>query len=393
MSLWKRGNVWWAIYFVDGVRHQQSTGTSNKRLAAKFEQKLKDEAAARKFGMVETLADGQMTFGDLAARFLAGADVRPHHLDRLKNLLPYFADTLLLRLNKGMASDFRMSRHREKTVSDATINRDLSVLRHILYWAVDSSILPSNPLTRLRLARERRVRRPVMSVEDEIKLLSVAPIHLKRIIIAALDTGMRRGEILHQLWEHLDMQRKVLSVTRSKTPEGEAREIPLTRRLYQLLSENHCNAGLVFTYKDQPISYTIKTSWAGALKKAKLRHYRFHDLRHTHNTRLMEAGVMQEVRMALMGHQNQDKVHATYTHVELPVKRKAIAKLEEWVEDQIQNLGGQNDCSQEERNNTNVRDTGGSSRDRPVKETVEEENTGTNSPRSSRQAQGGDKRR
>jgi len=175
-----------------------------------------------------------------------------------------------------------------------------------------------------------------MSVEDEIKLLSVAPIHLKRIIIAALDTGMRRGEILNQLWEHLDMQRKVLSVSRSKTPEGEAREIPLTRRLYTLLSENHCNVGLIFTYKDQPISYTIKTSWAGALKNAKLRHYRFHDLRHTHNTRLMEAGVMQEVRMALMGHQNQDKVHATYTHVELPVKRLAIAKLEEWVEDQIQ---------------------------------------------------------
>ena len=392
MSLWKRGNVWWAIYFVDGVRRQQSTGTSNKRLAAKFEQKLKEEAAARKFGIVETLADGQMTFGDLAARFLAGAEVRPHHLDRLKNLLPYFADTLLLRLNKGMASDFRISRHREKTVSDATINRDLSVLRHILYWAVDQSILPSNPMTRLRLARERRVRRPVMSVQDELKLLAVAPVHLKRIIIAALDTGMRRGEILNQLWEHLDMERRVLSVSRSKTPEGEAREIPLTERLYRLLSENQQSEGLVFTYKDQPISYTIKTSWGGALTKAKLRHYRFHDLRHTHNTRLMEAGVMQEVRMALMGHQNRDKVHATYTHVELPVKRQAIAKLEEWVGNQIQNLGGQNDSSQDERQNTNhVAGNGGLNRN--TTETVEEEDTGTDSPRSSRQAQGGNPRR
>lgn len=393
MSLWKRGNVWWAIYFVDGVRYQQSTGTSNKRLAAKFEQKLKEEAAARKFGIVETLADGQMTFGDLAARFLADAEVRPHHIDRLKNLLPYFADTLLLRLNKGMASDFRISRHREKTVSDATINRDLSVLRHILYWAVDQSILPSNPMTRLRLARERRVRRPVMSVQDELKLLGVAPVHLKRIIIAALDTGMRRGEILNQLWEHIDMQRKVLSVSRSKTPEGEAREIPLTQRLYGLLSENQQSEGLVFTYKDQPISYTIKTSWGGALTNAGLRHYRFHDLRHTHNTRLMEAGVMQEVRMALMGHQNRDKVHATYTHVELPVKRLAIAKLEQWVESQIKNLGGQNDCSQEERNNSNNGDTPGGPDRRPIKETVEEENAGTNSPRPSRKAQGGDQGR
>ena len=392
MSLWKRGNVWWAIYFVDGVRHQQSTRTSNKRLAAQFEQKLKEEAAARKFGIVETLADGQMTFGDLAARFLAGADVRPHHLDRLKNLLPYFADTLLLRLNKGMASDFRISRHRQKTVSDATINRDLSVLRHILYWAVDQSILPSNPMTRLRLARERRVRRPVMSVQDELKLLAVAPEHLRRIIIAALDTGMRRGEILNQLWEHVDMERRVLSVSRSKTPEGEAREIPLMQRLYGLLSENQQSEGLVFTYKDQPISYTIKTSWAGALKNAGLRHYRFHDLRHTHNTRLMEAGVMQEVRMALMGHQNRDKVHATYTHVELPVKRIAIAKLEEWVENQIQNLGGHNASSQEERSsNTNHGDTAGTPNRGAGEETVEEEDTSADSPRSSRQAQGRDR--
>lgn len=231
-----------------------------------------------------------------------------------------------------------------------------------------------------------------MSVEEELKLLAAAPAHLKQIIIAALDTGMRRGEILNQRWEHIDMQRKVLSVTRSKTPEGEAREIPLTRRLYELLAGNHRVTGLVFTYKDQPISYTIKTSWGYALKKASLRHFRFHDLRHTHNTRLMEAGVMQEVRMALMGHQNRDKVHATYTHVELPVKRLAIAKLEEWVENQIQQLGGTNDGSQNERPSTRQDDTSGNLDSRKVEKAVEEENAGPNPARSSGQTQRGDQR-
>ena len=191
MTLWKRGNVWWSIYYVDGIRHQQSTETSNKRLARDIERKIREEAAARRFGVVEAQADEKMTFGDLAARFLAGSDVKRHHIDRLRNLLPYFADIPLLRLNKGMTADFRAARHKEKTVTDATINRDLSVLRHILYWAVDQSILAANPLTRLKLARERRVRRPVMSVEEEQKLLSAAAIHLKRIVIAALDTGMR----------------------------------------------------------------------------------------------------------------------------------------------------------------------------------------------------------
>lgn len=389
MTLWKRGDVWWSIYFVDGIRHQQSTETANKRLAGRIEQKFKDEAAAKKFGLVQTLTDEKMTFGDLAARFLAEAEVRPHHLDRLKNLLPYFADITILRLNKGMAAEYRTWRHKEKTVSDATINRDLSVLRHILYWAVDQSILAANPLTRVKLARERRVRRPVMNIEEELRLLAAAPVHLKRIIIAALDTGMRRGEILHQLWEHIDLQRRVLSVSRSKTPEGEAREIPLTRRLFDFLAENQQDTGLVFTYskKKKPIGYTIKTSWRSTLQKAKLRHFRFHDLRHTHNTRLLEAGVMQEVRMALMGHQNRDKVHATYTHVELPVKRKAIAKLEQWVENQIQNLGGSNANKDERTVKANSNDLGSNDR----KEAVEEKDTSANPARSGRQAQRGNR--
>lgn len=347
MSLWKRGNVWWAIYWIDGIRYQESTGTSNKRLAKEIERKLQAEAAARKAGINGTQVDADMTFGELAARFLADGEAKADHTHRLNNLLPYFADVPVVRINKGMASDFRIKRHQVKRITDATINRDLAVLRRILYWAVDQSILAANPLTRLRLARERRVRRPVMSVEEEQRLLAVAPDHLKRIVIAALDTGMRRGEIFHQLWEHVDMQRKVLSVTRSKTPEGEAREIPLTGRLYELLSGERQDSGLVFTYQGQQIIHTIKTAWGCALKNSGLRHFRFHDLRHTHNTRLMEAGVMQEVRMALMGHQNQNKIHATYTHVELPVKREAIRRLEEWVANQIQTItiGGNHDRS------------------------------------------------
>jgi len=89
------------------------------------------------------------------------------------------------------------------------------------------------------MARERRTRRQVLSIAEEELLLGVAKDHLRIMIIAALDTGMRRGEITSQLWEDIDFFRAVLSVTRSKTPEGESREIPLTRRLLELLVENY----------------------------------------------------------------------------------------------------------------------------------------------------------
>jgi len=331
VSLFKRGDVWWSYFHRDGIRHQNSTGASNRRQAETIEAKLKEQVNNRRFQIVE--ADPNMTFGELAARFIASGSARPHHIYHLKFLLSFFSETLVLRLTKSMTEEFRRARHAGKSIKDATINRDLSVLRHILYWAVDEQLLTANPLARMKMARERRTRRQVLSVAEEQLLLAAAKDHLRAMTIAALDTGMRRGEITSQLWADIDFSRKLLFVTRSKTPEGESREIPLTERLLKHLLQHRKSEGLVFEYKGRPVRI-VKRAWKTALKNAGIRHVRFHDLRHTFNTRLMEAGVMQEVRMALMGHSSGSKVHATYTHIELPVKREAIRKLEAWVNQQ-----------------------------------------------------------
>jgi site-specific recombinase XerD len=82
-------------------------------------------------------------------------------------------------------------RHTQKQVSDTTVNRDLEGLRHILYWAVDEGFLATNPLSRMPLVRERRIPRRVMSVAEEGRLLQAAAPHLRAIIIAAFDAGMR----------------------------------------------------------------------------------------------------------------------------------------------------------------------------------------------------------
>lgn len=336
MSLWKRGNTWWSFFYIDGVRHQASTGTNKRRQAEQIEQKLKADANARRYQLVQY--DPQLTVGDVVVRFVTDAPAKSHHMFQFKTLLPFFGDTQVLRLNRNMAHEYRLWRKRQAPVCDATVNRALSVLRHVLFWAVDESLIQANPMTRVPLVRERRLKRPVMSLAEEDRILPVLPNYLRRIVTAALDTGMRRGEILKQRWEDIDLSRKLLSVTKSKTAEGESREIPLTNRLFNLLMEQRENSGIVFTYNGGPISW-IRKGWLGGLKRAGLRHFRFHDLRHTFNTRLMEAGVIQDVRMALMGHSAGSRVHSTYTHVEMPVKRDAIAKLEKWVQPQRQ--GGQ----------------------------------------------------
>jgi integrase len=328
VSLFKRGNVYWSYVWEDGVRHARSTETSNRRLAEQIDQKHKEEVRLKSTQFPDLKP--KMLFAELAGRFLNEGSPKEWHRDRLKVLLPFFSTTEIGGITKGLVRRYREKRHAEKQLTETTVNRDIECLRHLLYWAVDEGILPANPIARIRLERERRKKKPVLSPTEEAQLLAAAAPHLRDITTFALDTGMRRGEILNQAWEDVDFDRRLLNVTHSKTPEGEAREIPLTERVLVLLSGMRKDSGLIFTFGGLPIQ-SLKTGWKAAIRRAGIRYIRFHYLRHTFNTRLLELSVPREVRMALLGHTFGD-THESYEHVELPLKREAIKKLEAWRE-------------------------------------------------------------
>jgi integrase len=209
VALFKRGNVYWSYIWVDGVRHAKSTGTANRRTAERIDQRFKEELNLARMGVVEPKPE--MTFSELAARFLADGSPRPYHIDRLKLLLPYWGKTEIGRITKAGAREYRAHRHHtKKNLSDTTINRDLEALRHMLFWAVDEGILLANPLSRVLMVRERRKPRLMLTVTEEDQLLATAAPHLRSIIIAALDSGMRRGELLTERWEHVDFTRRIL---------------------------------------------------------------------------------------------------------------------------------------------------------------------------------------
>lgn len=349
MALYKRGSVYWSYVRIDGVRYAKSTGTGNRREAEQIDQRFKNELNLKRQGIRQLAPD--KLFAELAALFLASGTPKPYHIDRLKLLLPYFGATPIGRIYRGMTEDYRRHRHAEKNITDTTINRDLEALRHILFWAVDEGFLSANPVSRMRLVTERRKPRLILSLADERLLLAAAAPHLRQIITLAVDSGMRRGEILNQIWEHIDFTRQLLYVTRSKTAGGEAREIPLTGRVHDLLLSQRKKEGLLFTFKGKPI-HAIRTAWKAAVRRAGIRYLRFHDLRHTFNSRLMESGVIQDVRKVLMGHSSGEDINDRYTHVELPAKREAIRKLEAWVatqQSQPQPQGGAHDRSESSR--------------------------------------------
>jgi integrase len=341
MSLYKRGSVWWSYIWIHGVRHGRSLKTNNKREAILREREFQEELDTRRHKQIQL--NPEMSFAELATKFVSSASFKPYHNNQLRSLLPYFGKTPLTELNRIQADTYRRYRKNRDGVVDATVNRDLETMRRILFFAVDSGILL---MSRVQMVRARRKRRPVLSLEEEPKLIAAATEHLRPIIIAAIDTGMRRGELLSQKAEDVDFTRGILYVTRSKTAGGEQREIPLTRRMQELLPTLP-HSGLFFTYKGEPI-VKLRRSWATAVKNSSIRPLLFKQLRHTFNTRLMEAGVIQDVRMSLMGH-SQGTPRTTndfYTHVELPALRVAIHKLEAWCADQAARL------TKEENSNT-----------------------------------------
>jgi integrase len=334
--------VYWSAIWIDGVRRMRSLETSNRRRAEQLEQKWRDELHAERFQLPNLKPD--MPFAELWARFLAEGEAKAYHRDRAKQFLSFFADMPIGQITKNDIARYRKQRHADhlrrqgtddrKPLSETTVNRDVEVIRHLFFWAADEGFILANPISRIRMARERGKRRPVISVSDELKLLAACAEHLAPIAIAALDTGLRRGELLNQVWEDIDFDRKVLSVTHSKTAEGEQRIVPMTARLITVLDGNRKPSGIVFTYEKEPI-HRIKTAWAGAIRRAAIPRLRFHDLRHSFNSRLADLGIIADVRKALMGHSSGGDVNSIYTHIELPTLRDAIHRLETWHTEKV----------------------------------------------------------
>jgi len=99
-----------------------------------------------------------LSFAELSARFLANGTVRPYHVNRLKHLLPYFEGTAIGRISKGAVREVPKSSGTRRTTSGRPqVNRDVAALRRLLYWAVEQNLLAGNPLTRVKMERERRV--------------------------------------------------------------------------------------------------------------------------------------------------------------------------------------------------------------------------------------------
>lgn len=310
MGLVRRGKVYWMDFMYAGTRVRRSTGTSDKRLAEAILGKVKSQIIEGRF--FDKREELSRTFDEMMNRYFdeRSALKSPKSCIRdksaLKHLLPVFGSKLLVDVTPKELAAYKVQRRAEGAAA-ATINKELQLVRHAFNVAMrEWEWCQGNPMHRVALERVHNEVDRWLTMEEEARLMAASSPWLQEIILFALNTGMRQGEILNLHWEHVDFARGVLVVMKSKN--GTRRTIPLMTPVYKLLSDMQLRTGLtkgpVF---HSPRGNSIKARYlvrefCKVRDKAGIPDFRFHDMRHTLATRLVQQGVDLYTVQRILGH-------------------------------------------------------------------------------------------
>ena len=170
--------------------------------------------------------------------------------------------------------------------------------------------------------------------EDEIgRLLGAADesqnTYFLPIVTIALNTGMRKNQILKLTWERVDFSRGVLQL--AETKNGRRREVPMNRAVYDVLSNLPAKKeeGPVFRRKDGAAWGDVRTAFEHACRRAKIADFRFHDLRHTCASWLIMRGRSLKEVQEILGHREFSWT-LRYAHLSPDRLREAVATLEDF---------------------------------------------------------------
>jgi integrase len=196
----------------------------------------------------------------------------------------------------------RFKTKKKKVNADATVNRYLEALSKMFNVAIANNLIKENSLKQVNY----KIR--FLSKNEEIRLFEVLDKnshyhYLKPIVLCSLQTGMRRGEILHLEWTNIDFYTKHIELLQTKS--GKSRKIPISTKFMNELQKLKANkvSEYVFTNQLTKTKYTeIKKGFNKALEKAEIHNFRFHDLRHTAATRMTEMGIDLAVVQEKLGH-------------------------------------------------------------------------------------------
>jgi integrase len=320
--------------------------------------RTKDVADARAREITLKLAKGESieiegiqgpTFAEFIEKFYGpkkeGKRFWGHEQWRMRRLIEKFGKYPIRAIDLAMIEHYIVERKKtcarftERKINNATINRELGRLKNILYMAERLRIISANPMRRFSIGGkgglEETPRTRFLTKAEFDRLLRYLPAPIRRIVIMAVYTGMRRGELQKLDWSDIRLRERRLLVKLDK--DGNTRPVPISDTVTEMLQgvpgdQRH---GKAFVWEDGRPIKDFRGSFTKASDEAGIEDLHFHDLRHTAISWMLAAGVPPRTVADIVGHKTLVMI-MRYAHVSDPMKDEATKKLEAYVNAQTE---------------------------------------------------------
>ncbi|MBQ8636298.1 site-specific integrase [bacterium] len=348
MSTKIKGNnsKWYYRFQINGKEYSGACkGATNKKEADKYEAIIKSEVMKGNLGILDNKPKPKLK--EVIPLYLtySKTNKKSHKGDvfSTKIFIKYFGNIELNEITPQLIEDFKTKIKADRNNKNATINRHLEALSKMLNIAVANNLLDKNPMWSVKKLKENNYKIRVLLVDEEKRLFEeiergyevvgrdrkkkiIYPyLHLRPLIICALQTGMRRGEIFNLKWKCIDFEYEFIELLETKS--GKSRRVPISSKLMEVLNSLSRDSEYVFVNQNTGEPYNdIKNSFHTVLKKANIENFRFHDFRHTAATRMLEKGADIRTVQEILGHSSV-VITQRYTHSTPQYKKKAIELL------------------------------------------------------------------
>ena len=334
------GESWYVDYRdPTGKRIIKAVGPTKKEAEA-YLGKIK--VSIREGRFFDIKKENRVTFDELLDAYIEKVKDTEFYHSTVKFFTPairkYFGDRLLSEINYKLLEDFRDLRkktpiHHGTERSDRTVNLELSIIRQAFRKGIKWGMAETNPFEyadglffKLNNRRERAL------TEEEVRnLIDACPRYLKPIVITAILTGLRKGDILNLMWKDVDLERGLIHLVEAKT--GKTRNIVLNRDMIALLHSLPVKGEYAFPNRNGKPFVDIRKPFEKALKKAGIKQGKdrkekivFHSLRHTCISLLTEKGADTMAVKNYVAHADE-KMTAHYTHLSEEYARRTSELL------------------------------------------------------------------
>lgn len=210
---------------------------------------------------------------------------------RMWNLLEAFGGYYLHEMTKVVIDDYVTERL--ELVSQSTVKREINDLKAFLNQAIEQEKLQSVPIF-MKLGSSPVLAR-WLTIQEEGRLLDVVENRVKQALIIALDTSVRKSELFGLKWEYINLEKRFLILP--KTKNSHSRHLKLTRRVIDVLNGmDPKKSGFVFVHDKGrhkgKRNLELRRVFHTLLNEFGIENFRFHDLRHTFASRLVQYGIL-----------------------------------------------------------------------------------------------------